>query len=157
LLKWLFYARRFSVVQEREMRVIDPRDAGSAAPVSGNLTVYYDGDCPLCRAEIGLYRGCTGAGDIRFLDVALADGDLVAPDLNKRAALARFHVRRADGTLVSGAAGFATLWQALPGWRRLGRIVMLPLVRPTAELVYRAFLIFRPGIQRLWRRRLQQA
>jgi len=139
------------------MKVIDACETGSGAPVAGNLTVFYDGGCPLCRTEIGFYRTCAGAGDIRFVDLAATEGDQVAPDLNKRTALARFHVRRPDGTLVSGAAGFGALWLALPGWRWLGRIVMLPLVRPAAELVYRAFLIIRPGIQWLWRQSEREA
>lgn len=131
--------------------------SGCVTPAPANVTVFYDGACPLCRSEIGLYRRCAGADRIAFIDVAATDGDEVAPDLDKRAALARFHVRRADGALVSGAAGFAALWLALPGWRWLGRIVMLPVVQPMAELAYRAFLVLRPAIQWLRRRRSRQA
>ena len=83
------------------------------------LTVYYDGACPLCRAEIGHYRRCRGAERIAFVDVA-PDGAPLGPDLDRAAARARFHVRDADGRLRSGAAGFARLWSALPGWRWLG-------------------------------------
>ena len=128
---------------------------GSAAPV--NLTVFYDGDCPLCRSELEIYRGCAGADGIAFTDVAATVGDQVAPELDKRSALARFHVRRADGSLASGAAGFGALWLALPSWRWLGRIVTLPVVQPMAELAYRGFLVLRPAIQWLWRRRSGQA
>jgi predicted DCC family thiol-disulfide oxidoreductase YuxK len=123
----------------------------ASAPAPASLTVFYDGDCPLCRSEIGLYRSCAGAGTIAFVDVAATVGDTVGPGLDKRAALARFHVRRADGALVSGAAGFGALWLALPGWRWLGRIVMLPVVQPIAERAYRAFLVLRPALQWLWR------
>jgi predicted DCC family thiol-disulfide oxidoreductase YuxK len=58
------------------------------------------------------------------------------------------HVRRADGSLASGAAAFATLWQALPGWRVLGRVAALPGIAPLLELGYRGFLATRG----LWRR-----
>ncbi|MFN3448354.1 MAG: thiol-disulfide oxidoreductase DCC family protein [Roseococcus sp.] len=109
-------------------------------------TVYYDGACPVCAREIALYRQSAGAERLAFVDVSAA-GD-PAPDLPRAAALARMHVRRADGTLASGAAAFAVLWQALPGWRLLGRIAALPGVAQALELAYRAFLRAR----RIWRR-----
>ena len=116
------------------------------------LTVYYDGACPLCRAEIGHYRRCRGAEGIAFVDVAPEGAPLgpdLGADLDLAAARARFHVRDADGRLRSGAAGFARLWSALPGWRWLARIARLPLVLPLAEIAYRAFLPLRPRIARL--------
>lgn len=120
---------------------------------SNDLTVFYDGACPLCDAEIGLYRGCAGAERVAFVDVSVVATGAVAPGLEKAAALKRFHVRRADGTLVSGAAGFGHLWLALPGWRWIGRIVLLPGILQAVELVYRGFLIVRPALQWIWRAR----
>ena len=110
--------------------------------------MYFDGECPLCRAEIGFYeaRGSTA----RFINVA-AHG--AAPeDIGRDAALKRFHVRRADGVLLSGAAAFAELWKATPGWRWLGRIAALPPVVWIGEGLYRLFLIVRPGLQKIARR-----
>jgi hypothetical protein len=40
--------------------------------------------------------------------------------------LARFHVQRPDGQLLSGAQAFLALWTALPGWRWLARIGRVP-------------------------------
>lgn len=108
------------------------------------LTVYYDGACPVCSREIGVYRGCAGAERIAWVDVAAADAPpLVADDLSRAQAMARFHVRAEDGTLVSGAAAFAALWRALPGWRWAGRVATLPLIAGALEALYRGFLALR--------------
>jgi predicted DCC family thiol-disulfide oxidoreductase YuxK len=122
------------------------------AAAAADLTVFFDGECPLCRSEIGLYRNCVGADRVAFVDVAAADAGNVASGLDKDAALARFHVQTADGRLHSGAAGFAQLWLTLPGWRWLGRITLLPGISTAAELAYRGFLRVRPVMQWIWRR-----
>ena len=115
------------------------------------VTVYFDGSCPLCTKEISLYKNADGAERITFCDVSRADSALPA-DLTPAAAMARFHVRGADGALASGAAGFALLWSNLPRWRWLGRIVSFAPVRMVAELTYRGFLKIRPAIQRQFKR-----
>lgn len=118
------------------------------------LTVYYDGACPLCRAEIDHYRRCRGAEAVAFVDVSARGAPAtLGPDLTFEAALARFHVREVDGRLLSGAEAFARLWRVLPGWRWLGRLVATPLVLSLAEAAYRAFLPLRPRLARLVARR----
>ncbi len=112
------------------------------------LTVYYDGACPLCRAEIDHYRAQDGAAAIGFRDVAAADAD-PGEGLTRDRALARFHVRRADGSLVSGAAAFVAIWAVLPRWRWAARIAALPGVTRAMEGGYRLFLPVRPAVSRL--------
>ena len=115
------------------------------------LTVYYDGACPLCAAEIRLYRRSEGAERIAWVDVGPEGPAELGPGLTRGAARARFHVRRPDGTLVSGAAGFAALWAVLPRWRLLARLARLPGVLRLGEMAYRLFLPIRPWIARLVR------
>lgn len=122
-----------------------PAGTAAAGGPSAPLTVYHDGACPLCAAEIAQYRGARGAQALRFADVsdpAAAPGD----GLTREAALARFHVRDTDGALLSGAGAFAALWKTLPGWRWLGRILGARPVLPLAEAAYRAFLPMRPRL-----------
>ncbi len=117
--------------------------------MSAVFTVYFDGACPLCRREIGFYRRRRGAERIRWVDVGRSACEVVDDDLCRREALSRFHVRLADGRLVSGARAFAELWSQLPGWRALGRCARLPAVTPLLEAAYRAFLRVRPVLQTL--------
>ncbi len=110
-------------------------------------TIYYDGACPICSREIAQYRRARGADRLDFIDVATCDLATLGPDLTRAAALARMHVRTADGQMVSGAAAFAALWQSLPGWAWLGRIAASRPVLPLLERGYTGFL----RLRRLWR------
>lgn len=129
-----------------------PAQAGSEAPP---LTVLYDAACPLCRREIAVYRGLSSDTPLCFADVS-ADDAVLPPGTTRAQLLARFHVRRADGQLLSGAAAFLTLWAELPGWRWLARVGRLPGAAWLMERVYRLFLRLRPLLQR-WVTRWDQA
>jgi len=118
---------------------------------AGVVTVFYDGSCPLCTAEIGIYGNCAGAETVAFINVSMNETAAIITGLDKATALKRFHVRDADGRLVSGAEGFGHLWLALPAWRWLGRIVLLPGVLQATEVVYRGFLVVRPAFQWMFR------
>jgi predicted DCC family thiol-disulfide oxidoreductase YuxK len=124
----------------------DPKPAAQADSCDV-LTVMFDGACPLCRREIGMYQSLTPQETVAWLDVNQAQ--MSAPE--QASYLARFHVRQKDGQLLSGAAAFVALWLVMPGWRWLGRIGRLPGVTPVLELLYRGFLHLRPYLQRLAR------
>lgn len=118
--------------------------------LTGENIVYFDGACPLCSAEIGHYQSCDGADGLRFVDVSREEVNL-GEDLHAEAARKRFHLRRADGSLVSGARAFVTIWETLPGWRWAARIANLPGVIPVLEVGYRLFLPVRPALSAIAR------
>lgn len=89
-------------------------------------TVFFDGACPLCQAEIGLYRRQDRAGSLYFVDVSQTAEGLPA-HLTQHQAMARFHVLSHDGRLLSGAAAFVGIWALLPGWRWAARAARLSL------------------------------
>jgi predicted DCC family thiol-disulfide oxidoreductase YuxK len=114
-------------------------------------TVYFDGSCPLCQAEIGYYRRKDEAGALCFVDISQADA--VTPvGVSRQHAMQRFHVRAADGRVVSGAAAFVEVWAGLPGWRWAARAAALPGALPALSLGYRIFLPLRPTASRLFGR-----
>ena len=108
------------------------------------LTVWHDGDCPLCRREIALMRRLDRRGAIHFVDVA--DPGVADCPIDRGALLARFHARE-NGRLLSGAAAFAAMWRAIPLLRPLGLLARNARVLSLLEKLYVAFLRVRPKIQ----------
>jgi ubiquinone biosynthesis monooxygenase Coq7 len=121
---------------------------------SDTLTVLYDGACPLCRREIAHVKGLAerqGDSTLCFVDISHPSEGDTRSAAERAALLARFHVQRADGSRLDGAAAFVAMWQRLPGWRWLARLARLPGALPLLELAYRGFLLVRPSLQRIAR------
>lgn len=114
-----------------------------------STTVFYDGSCPLCVSEINYYNKIDTHQSLQFIDVSANDFNLNGT-LNRMDAMERFHVISSDGELLSGAAGFVEVWQGLPRWRLLAKFFALPGLTFLLELVYRAFLLVRPILVRLF-------
>lgn len=120
-----------------------------------NSTIYYDGACGLCRAEVGWYERQAGGQAFALVDVA-QEGSALPPGLTRAQALQRFHVRTGDGSMKSGAAAFVHVWSQLPRWRWPARVAGMPGVAALLEAGYRVFLPLRPVLSRLFAR-LEQA
>lgn len=108
------------------------------------VTVWYDGECPLCVREIGLMRRLDRRGAVEFVDVTNGEGCPLDPET----LLARFHARERGGALVSGAAAFAAMWRAIPLLRPLGLAARWQPFLNLLEKLYLKFLRLRPRLQR---------
>jgi demethoxyubiquinone hydroxylase (CLK1/Coq7/Cat5 family) len=129
------------------------KNMNSATTTSGSLrcdalTVMFDGACPLCRREVGVYQQLTPLQPVVWTDVSALDATVLS-EQERQKFLSRFHVRLPGGEWLSGAAAFVALWLSLPGWRWLGRLAALPGVTPLLERTYSGFLRYRPALQRL--------
>jgi len=113
--------------------------------MSKNVTVYYDGACPLCLREIGLMRKLDRRQRIEFVDVD--NPDTVCP-LDRQELLARFHAREGKN-MLSGAAAFAAMWRQIPLLKPLGLIARNRYVLKVLEWLYLRFLTVRPKLQRM--------
>ena len=99
------------------------------------LTVLYDGGCPLCLREVSFLRRRDRGKRLAFVDVDAAD---YAPEawagISYRQAMARIHAIRRDGTVLVNVAVF----------READRLIGLgwlyphhwPLVRPLVNRLY---------------------
>lgn len=123
-------------------------DAAVQTDPRAACTVWYDGGCPICSREISSYKRMPGADDVEWIDVATAPESALPEGADRDDLLARFTVRRSDGALADGAAGFFSLWRQLRPTARIARVVDRPPFTQIAELAYRLFLRLRP----LWRK-----
>ena len=126
-----------------ERNALTTATAGSTPPDPA-LTVYYDGACPVCSREIAMYRRQAGAERCVWLDVSSCPESALGIGLSRDSALAKFHVRRADGVLVEGVRGFAVLWRVLPRFAWAGRIASTGPLPLLLDAAYRGFLRVRP-------------
>ena len=112
-------------------------------------TVYFDGSCPLCRAEIGYYQRKDQDRTLCFVDISKT-GAAPPEGITRERAMKRFHVLASDGCVVSGAAAFVEIWARLPRWSWAARATSLPGALIALEWGYRIFLPVRPFISYLF-------
>jgi predicted DCC family thiol-disulfide oxidoreductase YuxK len=113
-----------------------------------DTTVIYNGACPVCSREIGVYRA-RAEGPVSFVD--LNDADLGVFGLTRDDAARRLHVVE-DGRLLAGVDAFRALWRATPGFRWLAAVVGLPGVRQVAGTIYERVLapmLYRRHLRRM--------
>ncbi|MEL6258598.1 MAG: DUF393 domain-containing protein [Pseudomonadota bacterium] len=110
------------------------------------VTVWYDGECPLCTREIAFLKRLDRRGRIDFVEV---QDETAACPLDRAALLARFHAQERGRPLVSGAAAFAAVWRAIPWLAPVGHVARIPPVLWVGEQAYRVFLRVRPRLQRM--------
>jgi predicted DCC family thiol-disulfide oxidoreductase YuxK len=113
-----------------------------------SLTIYFDGRCPLCLAEIHVLRARNRRGLLRFVDVTAQDYHEPSHGVSCDAALANIHARLNDQTLLHGPAVFAEAYRradlTLGAW-----LLSRPVLQPLLAFVYRRFARHRHAISRL--------
>ena len=112
------------------------------------LTLYYDGACPLCQAEILFLSGRNHAGLLDFVDIQSDRYDPIAVGVSCEQALAAMYAQYADGVLISGPAVFPEAYRRaqLPflAWLFSRKLLQAPL-----RLGYQFFANNRHAISRL--------
>ena len=97
--------------------------------------ILFNADCPICNAEICHYRDyAKGRGIVMGFD-DLNRVDLSLYGVSRVDAAKRLHVLH-EGTVISGVPAFVSIWQQLPRYRWLAKIVCLPIIHSLSNLVY---------------------
>ena len=110
-------------------------------PAAG-ADIYFNGDCPVCRSEMGHYaKRCAEAPpDLRFIDSMRRPNELAQCHLRLEHLERRVYLRDARGRVISGMPALIALWSQVPGYRPLARILSWPVLRPISVLLYDNFI-----------------
>ena len=108
-------------------------------PKSPEITVLYDGDCPLCVREIEMLRRRDPEGlRAGFEDIAAEGFDAARYGRTHGELMARIHGVLPSGELVEGVEVFRRVYAAVGlGW--LVAPTGWPLLRPVFDAMYRLF------------------
>ena len=104
---------------------------------ASELTLYYDGQCPLCVAEIEFLQSRSTKEQLAFVDVTQTGFESEGHNISCEAAMAQIHGRTADGQVLVGVPVFAAAYKLarLPvlAWL-LSRRWLMPLLQPAYVL-----------------------
>jgi predicted DCC family thiol-disulfide oxidoreductase YuxK len=106
-------------------------------------TVFYDGDCPLCRREIAHYRRMDKRERLHWVDAVNESETLAEHGLSLERAMAELHVLDGAGRWQRGVDAFLVIWQHLPAYRWLAKLVTVLGLRCPLGYFYRHFAAWR--------------
>ena len=112
------------------------------------LSLFYDGACPLCQAEILFLSGRNQNQLLEFIDIHSAKYDPLKVGVSCEEALAAMYGQYADGTLINGVAVFPAAYQRanLP---KLAWVFSRKSLQPMLQIGYRFFAKNRHAISGL--------
>ncbi|MFZ6749897.1 thiol-disulfide oxidoreductase DCC family protein [Undibacterium sp. Ren11W] len=111
------------------------------------LTLFYDGNCPFCDAEMRRLRGWNRAGRLHFVDIAEADFDPAALGVSMQALNLELHSQTAAGDLLVGIDSMLAAYTLVGrGW--LVAALRIQFLRPSLANLYRKFARNRYRISR---------
>ncbi len=81
------------------------------------LTVYFDGECPICRQEIQFMRSLNRKDRLLFVDFSKATYQSAEHGLDTCDLAKVIHARWDNGTTITGVEVFREMWEAIGlGW-----------------------------------------
>ena len=102
------------------------------------LTVYFDGECPVCRREIDIMKIFNRRRQLQFIDFSISTYSSSEHGLNQCDLGKVIHARWADGTIITGVDVFREMWEAIGlGW--LSRFSRRPTLNRLLTLAYSWF------------------
>lgn len=102
------------------------------------LTLLYDGLCPICRKEVAWLKRLNSEQKIAFQDINAADFNASQYGISHQLLMAEIHALKANGQLIKGMPVFRALYQAVGlGW--LLAPTGWPLLKPLFDWLYQYF------------------
>ena len=102
------------------------------------VTLFYDGNCPLCMKEIHLLRRYNTKQRLRLVDIHSEAFETLYPQVDKQAADGLLHAIDDKGQLLTGLDANVAVWQAV-GKHKWLKVLRWPVVRWFADRGYTLF------------------
>jgi predicted DCC family thiol-disulfide oxidoreductase YuxK len=99
--------------------------------------IYFDSGCPVCARGAEHWQRRDWARRTHWVDLMEHPDALAAEGVSFAAAMETLHVRARSGELVVGGDAFLELWDQLPWWRVLSRLIRAAGLRRAFDRAYR--------------------
>ncbi|ABM36796.1 thiol-disulfide oxidoreductase DCC family protein [Polaromonas naphthalenivorans] len=111
------------------------------------LTLYYDGSCPMCHAEMHNLMLRNTRELLAFVDISVPGFSGQPPGATQHDLMTLMHARQADGTVIKGVDVFRLAYAAAGlGW--VSALFRLPVVSTVADRLYPYLARYRNRIPR---------
>ncbi len=115
---------------------------------TSELTLFYDGNCPFCLAEMARLRNWNSVGKLTFVDIAEPDFNPAILGVDMAALDRELHSQKPNGEILVGIDSMLAAY-TLVGKGFLVFPLRLKLLRPLLANLYRKFARNRYRISRL--------
>ena len=112
------------------------------------LTIFYDGGCPLCLAEMKHLMKLDRKNKLELVDINQENFQAIYPDINREQADRILHGQLATGKILLGLDVTHKAW-SLVGKGNWTAIIRWPVVRNMADFVYLQFARHRHFLSRI--------
>ncbi len=112
------------------------------------LTIFFDGDCPICAKEINALRARDSKQRLKFENIHAADFVYRYPYIDIVKADRVLHGQLADGSMIYGLDVTAKAWSLVDAHSWI-QMLRWPVIRWFSDLSYRLFARLRHPIGRL--------
>ena len=112
------------------------------------VTLYFDGLCVVCSAEINHYKKMKGSENIHFVDIADPSFNAKKENLDPQKINIELHAKDAHGKLHVGVDAFILIWSRLDKLNWLSRLAKNSVINKFLQLNYSLFVKIRPYLPR---------
>jgi predicted DCC family thiol-disulfide oxidoreductase YuxK len=103
--------------------------------------VFYNDECSLCSIEINHYKN--KCNSIEWKGIHKDSNAIKNINKSKKQLIRRLHVKENDELMI-GVDAFIYIWDKIPAYKFLSKIVKFPLIYPIAFILYEflSFLLY---------------
>tara|TARA_B100002052_G_C15632908_1_gene484832 strand:- start:43 stop:399 length:357 start_codon:yes stop_codon:yes gene_type:complete len=103
-----------------------------------NIKGYFNESCNICRAEINHYKKINKS--INWIDVIHNNCASRETNLSSKELIRRLHIIKND-ELYKGLDAFIVVWNEIPRYKFLSKLLALPIIYHVGWLIYEFFAV----------------